>query len=143
MLGEFQDLDDFPRWLWPHIDGAAPMRRAKPESGQNEAVRTPAAAVAVHAAAIFAAAALKRYAALIEDAAARRQLEITASAAMASAIDDCGNCAKKPWPRPPRHQELIEIAAQLAIAAAAVGEPGMSADLARAASMLTERARSI
>lgn len=123
MISPDQDLTQFPPWIWPYIDVA----RFADISRDNEKFRggaaflaTPQPAIAAHVTAIIAAATLKKMVAglSLKDPDVQRQFEAAAAKALTVAIDDCGNGRRKPWPQPPRHIQLAEIAGQLAVAAA-------------------------
>lgn len=116
MIGPEQDLKDFPPWLWPYINVArlADVSRVK-DAGVIGQI--PEAAINAHVIAIMSALTVRKVAANLAGDLAK-QFDAAASKALSVAIDDCGSTGKKPWPRPPKHIQHMEIAGRLAVAAA-------------------------
>jgi hypothetical protein len=146
MIGPDQDLHDFPPWIWPYINVArlAEFKAAGRVAAVSTAV-APRAAVDAHVHAIFAAAALKATAAQIGDKAIGSALSGAASKALSVAIDDCGNePPRKPWPHPPRHIQMFEVAGRLAVAAAELEKnEALSSELIGAVRTLADRAQQL
>ena len=137
MIGPDQDLSDFPVWIWPYIDVARLSRGDVVAKEAAAAVRVPPAVVRAHVTAIVAAAQVKQIAGAVKDGGA---LQEAAGIALTKAIDDCGNGRPKPWPHPPRRYEVLEVAGELAVAAAAIEDKGLSGELAGAVQRLADRA---
>jgi hypothetical protein len=137
MIGPDQDLSDFPVWIWPYIDVARLSRADVAAAKELAAVCVPAAAVRAHVTAIIAAAQVKQIAGAVKDGGAMQE---AAGIALTKAIDDCGNGRPKPWPHPPRRYEILEVAGELAVAAASIEDKGLSGELAGAVQRLTDRA---
>jgi hypothetical protein len=137
MIGPDQDLSDFPVWIWPYIDVARLSRADVAAVKEMGAARVPRAAVQAHVTAIIAAAQVKHIAGAAKDGGA---LQEAAGIALTKAIDDCGNGRPKPWPHPPRRYEIMEVAAELAVAAAAIEDKGLTGELAGAVQRLADRA---
>lgn len=136
-----QSLSDFPVWIWPYINVASLARvKFQAEHVIAQGIPTPQPARLAHLVAILSATQTKRFVAEIPDIKIREQLGLAADAALSHAIDDCGNGKRKPWPRPPRAAELLQIAGDLAIVAAEIEDEFMSDELARTVSILSDRA---
>jgi len=145
MVGPDTDLNDFPPWIWPYIHVArlADFHKEAERFKVSGTVRSPEAAINAHVIAIMSAISVKKVVAglKLKDSELQRQFEAAASQALTVAIDDCGNGRPKPWPIPPRHIQLAEIAGRLAIAAAELeADAVMRDDLRDAASRLSDQA---
>jgi hypothetical protein len=116
MIGPDQDLKDFPPWIWPYIDVARLADIARVRDA-GAAARAPTVAIDAHVTAIISALTMRSVAVNLSGD-LKKQFEVAAGKALTVAIDDCGSTGKKPWPRPPRHIQLMEIATRLAVAAA-------------------------
>ena len=136
MIGPDQDLSDFPVWIWPYID-VAPLPGGRRGGEGNGGGPRAAGGGSVHVTAIIAAAQVKQIAGAAKDGGA---LQEAAGIALTKAIDDCGNGRPKPWPHPPRRYEIMEVAAELAVAAAAIEDKGLTGELAGAVQRLADRA---
>ena len=139
MIGPDQDLTSFPRWIWPYINVArlADISKVR-EPGTGSEV--PDSAFNAHVTAIISALTLRKAAAHLPGDLAR-QFEGAANKALSVAIDDCGSTGKKPWPRPPKHIQLLEIAGRLAVAAAELeGDKVLNAGLQEAVGVLAKQA---
>jgi hypothetical protein len=137
MIGPDQDLSDFPVWIWPYIDVARLSRVDVAAAKEAGTMRVPQGAVRAHVTAIIAAAQVKQITGAMKDGGAMQE---AAGIALNKAIDDCGNGRPKPWPHPPRRYEILEVAGELAVAAAAIEDKGLSGELAGAVQRLADRA---
>ncbi|HVH99279.1 MAG TPA: hypothetical protein VM869_11225 [Enhygromyxa sp.] len=143
MIGPDQDLNDFPRWIWPYINIAriaeiARLKNVRQIEDMN--ARVPAVAINAHMMAIISALTLRKAAASM-DGELGKQFSVAASRALSVAIDDCGSTGQKPWPIPPKAIFLREIAGQLAMAAAELeGDEVLHSGLKEAMSEILMRA---
>lgn len=139
MIGPDQDLKDFPPWAWPYINIArlTDISRVKdPGTG----VQTLETAINAHVTAIISALTVRKVAANLSGDLAK-QLDASASKALSVAIDDCGSTGNKPWPRPPKRIQLMEIASRLAVAAVELeGDKVLNSGLQEAANILARQA---
>jgi len=139
MIGPDDDLKTFPPWAWPYINVAklADVSRVR---DPGASVQTPETAINAHVSAIISALTVRKVAANLSGDLAK-QLDASASKALSVAIDDCGTTGKKPWPRPPKHIQLMEIASRLAVAAAELeGDKVLNSGLQEAANTLARQA---
>lgn len=140
MIGPDQDLNDFPRWVWPYINVgklADVSRRFRQSSAMGQ---IPETALNAHVTAIISALTVRKVAANLSGDFAK-QFDAAASKALSVAIDDCGSVRPKPWPWPPKHIQLMEIAGRLAVAAAQLeGDKVLNAGLQEAVGILAGQA---
>lgn len=139
MIGPDQDLDSFPRWIWPYINVArlAEIGRVK---SPGETGQVPETAINAHVSAVIAALTVRKVASNLSGDLGK-QIESAATRALNVAIDDCGSTGKKPWPIPPKHILVAEIAGRLAVAAAELeGDKVLHAGLKEAVGKLSEMA---
>jgi hypothetical protein len=138
MIGD-DNLKDFPRWAWPYINVArlADVSRVKDPGAIGQ---IPEDAINAHVIAIISALTVRKVAANLSGDLAK-QFDAAASKALSVAIDDCGSTGKKPWPQPPKHIQLMEIAGRLAVAAAQLeGDKVLNAGLQEAVQTLARQA---
>jgi hypothetical protein len=139
MIGPDQDLNDFPRWIWPYIN-VARLADVSVVKDPGAIGQIPETAINAHVTAIIAALTLRKAAAHLPGDLGK-QFEAAAGRALSVAIDDCGSTGKKPWPGPPRHIQLQEIAGRLAVAAAQLeGDKVLNSGLREAVSVLVRQA---
>jgi hypothetical protein len=139
MIADHQTMEDFPRWAWPYINVAklADVARVKDPGAIGE---IPETALNAHVTAIISALTVRKVAANLSGDLGK-QVDAAANKALSVAIDDCGSTGKKPWPRPPKHIELMEIAGRLAVAAAQLeGDKVLHDGLQEAVSTLARQA---
>ena len=141
MLAGFQAVDDFPRWILPYIDVAALAKGAGARGEIIGGASTPEPAVAGHVAVIVQAAMLMRPADNLRDPGLRDEVSGAARKMMQVAIDDCGNDRPKPWPCPPWHFEILEVATRVAVYAAETRDEVVAGTLGGAVEQLADRAR--
>lgn len=140
MIGPDQDLSDFPPWIWPYINVAGIAKGSRATEEVSLGVSLPNSVVALHVTQIVTAAMFRQLALKLSDSRLQGEMEKAASGLMLQAIDDCGNGRPKPWPRPPRRHQLLQIAANVAIAAVETADEGLSASLVDAVGQLEARA---
>jgi len=143
MIGQDQNLSDFPPWLWPYINVANLVRPelSKGQVASTAVSATPAFATISRVSAMIAAATVKRIASGIKDERLRTELSNASAAMLSDDPDDwCPTGKKWPWPRPPRKIELYELAGHAGIAAAAIGNKQISQDLGQIATNLAQQA---
>lgn len=117
MIGPDQDINEFPRWMWPYINIAKIAEITHKQPMDHIDARVPAVAIHAHMMAIMSAVTLRKVAAGLGGEMSK-QFSVAANRALKVAIDDCGSTGNKPWPMPPRGAFLCEMAGHLAMAAA-------------------------
>jgi hypothetical protein len=139
MLGPDQDVSDFPVWALPYID-IAKLSHANINDGTT--FRLPSAVVNAYVSALLSAVSIHQVADHLTDKGLAQQFNNAASNAIAEEIDDI--CGTPPHPFPwPHHYLALEVAAQIATAAAGTNNQHTKTQLGKIATKLSERAREI